>query len=233
MTPFTSLALAGAVLPLLVACQVVEHPGEIPDGVYRGGIETAGKIDTHQVHLLDGLALGLGLDSQRSLSAELVGTPQALALTVVRRDNSGFVEQRQAFHGEAFLHDGITAVSRDGRSELDWYYDPAASDGAAPHSLLAGQYSYSRNSFQVSLAVFADGRIEGYDNLGCGYFGWLQIPDWRRNLYSVAIDVEGCTLRPDFAYGIASAEGNGVRTLVLPLWFDADDRIETWILDRD
>ena len=230
---FTALALS------LSAC----HSGD-PDsasstrdlnGVWRGAVSDAKGLQSMQAHVLDGLLLSVSQDQQRAHSGELVLDDGQLSGILAMRGAAGEREQDYSVLGYAQPDDIIEAdlLANNEQGQLGLYFDGARSWAGASYAEGAGLYYLDNLDFQLSLSIAEDGWIEGYDDTGCAYLGQLSIPDQWENLYAVSLEVQGCALDGEFSFGIGSLQTvQGWPELVLPIWFDEQDRVEAWVLQR-
>lgn len=224
----------------LVACQSHEiTPAPVTsdlDGVWKGVFSGPGQHDSLQAHALDGLMLSVDLDREQAHSAELVLDHGELAGLFAHRGDAGVRDQDYTVLGHARAYERIEADLLGDQSDasLSLFYDTPQSFDGASLAAVVGQYVFYGESIEVSLAIDGFGRVEGYDDAGCAYFGRVQVPDRAINVYTVSLDVSGCALAGDYGYGLASLEfdRSGWEVLVLPLWFDGQDRVEAWRLER-
>lgn len=223
----------------LAACQVVD-PGAADtgslDGVWRGAVTAESKQTPMQAHVLDGLLLGVELDGAGAHSGELVMDNGELSGLYASRDALGRRDTDYTVLGSAVPYDRLEAslLGAGPARRMSLYYDQARSFAGSSYATVAGLYAYYGSDLQLTLSIDHHGDIEAYDDAGCAYFGQLRVPDREQNLYAVSLDVEGCALAGDYGFGIGSlAYGpGGVLELSLPIWFDEQDRVEAWILER-
>ncbi len=224
----------------LAACQSHERaPAAVTadlDGVWKGVFSAPGQHDSLQAHMLDGLMLSVELNREQAHSAEVVLDDGQLAGLFAHRGDAGVRDEDYTVLGDARAYERIEADLLGARSDarLSLFYDAPQSFDGASLAALAGQYVFYGESIDVSLAIDGFGRVEAYDDAGCAYFGRVQVPDRAINVYTVSLDVSGCALAGDYGYGLGSLEfdRSGWEVLVLPLWFDAQDRVEAWRLER-
>lgn len=227
----------------LSACQVdVRHDADSfgttadLDGVWQGVLSTESKHETLQGHMLDGLLLSVDLDTGEAHSAEMVLDQGELAGIFARRGPAGEREQDYTVLGSAEPYERIEAdlLGEQSDARLSLFYAERQTFDGASYAEVEGLYAYYGDQLQVTLSIGYDGTIEGYDDAGCAYFGALDVPDFSRNVYAVSLEVDGCALAGDYGYGLGSLEygGFGDSALVLPIWFDDQDRVEAWYLQR-
>ena len=213
----------------LAACQGSDY-GPSSDtqdlnGVWRGSVSDSKGLESMQAHVLDGLMLAVSQDKRRAHSGELVLDDGQLGGILAMRGEAGEREQDYSVLGYADPGDVMEAdlVSNQNDGEMSLFYDAA----------IAGLYYLDNLDFQLSLSIDELGGIEGYDDAGCAYFGQLSIPNPADNIYAVNLDVEGCALDGEYSFGIGSLQYvQAWPQLVLPIWFDQQDRVEAWVLDR-
>ncbi len=234
------LLLSGMVL-FLAACQGgYDHYDSGPDtaalnGVWRGSVSDDQGLESMQANVLDGLLLSVSQDQQRAHSGELVLDQGELAGLMAMRDELGERDRDYSVLGYAQPGDVLEAdlLSQRGDAQMSLFFDAARSDMGASYAGVSGLYYLDAPAIQISLSIDDFGRIEGYDDAGCAYFGQLSVPDRRDNIYAVSLDVQGCAMDGEYAFGIGSLRyDRGWLQLVLPIWFDQQDRVEPWVLDR-
>ncbi|MGJ8668228.1 MAG: hypothetical protein ACSHXK_01960 [Oceanococcus sp.] len=223
----------------LSACQGSEYsPASSTqdlNGVWRGSVSDAKGLESMQAHVLDGLLLAVSQDKRRAHSGELVLDDGQLAGILAMRGEAGERGQDYSVLGYADPGDVMEAdlLSNQDDGQMSLFYDLARSYQGASYYDVAGLYYLDNLDFQLSLSIDVQGFIEGYDDAGCAYFGQLNIPDAADNIYAVSLDVEGCALDGEYSFGIGSLQYvQGWPQLVLPLWFEQQDRVEAWVLDR-
>lgn len=219
----------------LAACQSGVDSTRALNGVWRGAVSESGGLESMQAHVLDGLMLGVSQDGQRAHSGELVLDDGKLAGIVAMRDELGRRDRDYTVLGYAQPGDVMEAdlLSSKQDAAMSLFYDEARSFEGASYNAIAGLYYLDSPVLQISLSIDDYGYVEGYDDAGCGYFGQVSVPDRRDNLYAVSLDVEGCALDGEYSFGIGSLRySQGWPQLVLPVWFDNQDRVEPWVLDR-
>lgn len=223
------------------ACQVSDggrHLDETAalDGVWRGVAEDVEARRLLRGHVLDGLMLAVDIDTHEAHSAELDLRDGHLSGLFAQRDSTGERERdyRIDGYGQAYEHLDASLIGSRSDGSLSLFYDQPRSFDHASFDAVAGQYSHYGVALDISLSIDRLGRIEAYDDAGCVYFGSLDIPDSRRNLYAVTLEVDNCAIARDFAFGIGSLDWDeqGWETLILPVWFDGQDRVEAWTLHR-
>ena len=223
------------------ACQVsdggrhLDETAEL-DGVWRGVSEDVEARRLLRAHVLDGLLLAVDVDTEDAHSGELLLRDGHLSGLFAQRNATGERERDFRIDGHAQAYEHLDASLFGSRSDgsLSLFYDqPRSFDHASFHAV-EGLYSHYGEALDISLSIDRLGRIEGHDDAGCVYFGSLDIPDSRRNLYAVTLEVDNCAIARDFAFGIGSldVDAQGWQTLTLPVWFDAQDRVEAWTLHR-
>lgn len=232
------LVLVVAALAGLSACQAPdsdEQDTAALNGVWRGVVSDAQQHESLQAHVLDGLMLAVSHDGKRAHSGELCLENGRLQGLYAARDEFGARDRDYQLRGQARSGDSIEADLYGKREDaaLSLFYNADQSYQHASHAQIAGLYYLDSAALKISLSVDEDGWIEGYDDAGCAYFGHVAVPHAGRNVYAVSMEVEGCALAGDFAFGLGSLrEAGGWPQLVLPVWFDEHDRVEPWVLER-
>ncbi len=206
------------------------------DGVWQGVFSAPGQHENLQAHVLDGLMLSVDLNREQAHSAEVVLDGGDLAGLFAHRGEAGVREEDYTVLGKARAYERMEAdlLGDHADGQLSLFYDRLQSFEGASLAAVAGQYVFYGESIQVSLAIDSLGRVEAYDDAGCAYFGRMRVPDRSINVYTMTLDISGCALAGDFAYGLGSLEydRSGWEVIVLPLWFDEQDRVEAWRLER-
>jgi hypothetical protein len=230
------------VLPLisfaLLGCQstgTYDETAEL-DGVWRGVVSGGNSHESLQAHVLDGLMLTIDLNGEQAHSGELVLDSGELSGLFAQRASAGERDEDYAIAGFAKAYDRIEADllgSQDSKS-MSLFYDESQSFAGASYFAAEGLYAYYGPDLQITLSIGQDGHIEGYDDVGCAYFGGLSIPDPSQNIYAVSLEVSGCALSGETGFGIGSLTRDiyGEEELTLPMWFYTQDRVEAWILQR-
>lgn len=222
----------------MVACQspdADEQDTVALNGVWRGVVSDAKQHESLQAHVLDGLMLAVSHDGERAHSGELRLRDGHLEGLYAARDEVGEREQDYQLRGLAWPGDSMEAdlYGPGEDAALSLFYNADQSYEYASYARIAGLYYLDSAALQISLSVGQAGWIEGYDDAGCAYFGYVEIPHPERNVYAISMEVEGCALAGEFAFGIGSVRDvEGWPQLVLPVWFDEQDRVEPWILER-
>ncbi len=231
--------LALSLTLLLGAChdyERVDRTDASADGVYRGVLSDATAHKSLHAHALDGLVLGFGLDDDARYSGQLTVHGHTLSGRFDTRDTDG--QLRTAYRLEGHLIEGerieASLFAPRHQAELSLFYSAQDTNRYLELADLRGVYVLESAELNLSLSIYPDGDIEGYDSAGCGYFGRVGVPDHRRNLFEVSIAIEGCGLDGEYAFGIGNLERHGPygATLVLPIWLDESDRVESWVLER-
>lgn len=225
-------------LASLAACQSVDWTADDTrelNGVWRGVVSDTKQHESLQAHVLDGLMLAVSNDGQRAHSGEMWLDNGRVEGMFAARDGVGARDEDYILYGQAAPGDSIEAdlIGEREDAALSLFYNADQSYDGASYDRISGLYYLDTADLQISLSVDESGYVEGYDDAGCAYFGRVTIPDRDRNLYAVAMDVEGCAMAGEFAFGIGSVRRlGGWVQLILPVWLDNQDRVEPWVLER-
>lgn len=222
----------------LAACQTQHYDSDDTkalNGVWRGVVSDAAEHESLQAHVLDGLMLAVSNDGQRAHSGEFSLAQGRVQGLYAARDELGQRDEDYALNGHAWPGDSIEAdlIGEHSDAALSLFFNADQTYNGASYAAIEGLYYLDTTDLQITLSIDAYGYVEGYDDAGCGYFGGLSIPDSSDNIYALTLDVEGCAMAGEFGFAIGSVKySGGWPYLVLPVWFEAQDRVEPWILQR-
>ena len=226
------------IVTVLSACQTSsEHDDTAAlNGVWRTVVSDSNSHESMQALVLDGLMLSVSSNGQKAHSGELVMDNGQVSGLFARRDAQGERDRDYTVLGEAYPGDQLEAdlLGSHGNAALSMFFDATKTYSGGDYRNISGLYYLDAPQLQISLSIDQYGVLQGYDDAGCGYFGQVSIPNRRDNLYEVALEVEGCAIAGDYGYGLASVrfDAQGWPELVLPIWFDEQDRVEPWVLQR-
>ncbi len=214
---------------------LVHGPGTAEaDGIYRGVFSDPGSHKSLRAHVLDGLVLAWDSGGSARFSGDIRVDDGWVSGDFQRRDSAGERLHDYRLDGELQPQESIEASldGHGGAAELSLFYDHADSETWLYADEMAGLWVMDENGLGLVLSIDEAGWIEGSDSAGCGYQGFVDanLPDSQP--LAVSLEIYGCAIEGG-AWGIAALrERGGYTELVLPVWMDRDDRVESWVLER-